>query len=247
MVSLYLISIAGNPAVEISQDELRSLLGEIEAVSDSSLEYQQNSKLPKRRSQQIEAQPITAEQPIEVLRQIGQQLRQARESQGLSLIEISCSTYIPMSHIESIEKGNLELLPDDVFVRSFIKMMGNSLGLDGESLAASLPADDKTKPFLKPSEQTTQSSSQQWRLKVSPIHLYIGYATLVASAIGGLSFISGQSTTRSNIYSDRVTPSTLSLSDSSGNHQGTTKPGIKSNNRRVNNMGIDIAPPEELQ
>lgn len=50
--------------------------------------------------------------------------------------------------MEAIENGNWELLPEDVFVRGFIRLMGNALGFNGTALAASLPAPEPTKSVL---------------------------------------------------------------------------------------------------
>lgn len=198
-----------------------------------------------------EAKQIAEQKRLESLRLIGQQLRQARESQGLSLSQLSVYTHIPMYHMESIEKGYLKSLPDDVFIRGFIRVMGNTLRLDGDSLAASLPVNEKTTLILPPTYQpqkfpsSPSSPSRQLRLELSPVHLYMGYTALVAGAVGGLSLMSGQSATENKVFSDRTTPSTQSFSDSFRHREANAKPGIQSNHGGVS-VGIDIAPPEAL-
>ncbi len=193
-----------------------------------------------------EAKQITAQKRLESLNKIGQQLRQARESQGLSLSQLSAYTHVPMYHMESIEKGYVKSLPDDVFVRGFIRVMGNHLGIDGDSLANSLPSSERNELILPPTYQPQKSlSSRQLRLELSPMHLYMGYTALVAGAVGGLSLMSGQSTAENKVFSDRVTPSTQSFSNSFRHQEANAKPGIQSNNGTVS-VGIDIAPPEAL-
>lgn len=193
-----------------------------------------------------QAKEIAAQKRLESLNQIGQQLRQARESQGLSLSQLSVYTHIPMYHMESIEKGYLKSLPDDVFVRGFIRVMGNTLGLDGDTLSQSLPNNQRNDLILPPTYQPQQSlPSRQLRLELSPMHLYVGYTALVAGAVGGLSLMSGQSTTENKVFSDTVTPSTQSFADSFRHREANAKPGIQSNNGGVS-VGIDIAPPEAL-
>ncbi|CDN15954.1 MAG: helix-turn-helix domain-containing protein [Richelia sp.] len=118
---------------------------------------------------------IPPPQRVEILSQIGQTLRQAREAQNISLIELCSCTYVLISHIESIEQGKPELLPDDVFVHSFIKMLGNALGLDGESLAALVPTTQKPQSFVNTRKEVTKSQCKQSKLQFSPIHLYIIY------------------------------------------------------------------------
>ncbi|MDJ0675155.1 MAG: helix-turn-helix domain-containing protein [Calothrix sp. MO_167.B42] len=196
-----------------------------------------------------QAKQIAAQKRLESLNQIGQQLRQARESQGISLSQLSVYTHIPMYHMESIEKGYLKSLPDDVFVRGFIRVMGNTLGLDGDTLSKSLPNNEKNQRndlILPPTYQPQQSlPSRQMRLELSPMHLYVGYTALVAGAVGGLSLMSGQSTAENKVFSDTVTPSTQSFADSFRHREANAKPGIQSNNGSVS-VGIDIAPPEAL-
>ena len=234
-------------------------------VQDSPVEPQLNNDLPQSVASQdvkpktkfnlfkwnkkisaAQAKQITAQKRLESLNQIGQQLRQARESQGLSLSQLSVYTHIPMYHMESIEKGYLKSLPDDVFVRGFIRVMGNTLGLDGDSLAKSLPNNQRNELILPPTYQPQQSlPSRQLRLELSPMHLYMGYTALVAGAVGGLSLMSGQSTAENKVFSDTVTPSTQSFADSFRHREANAKPGIQSNNGSVS-VGIDIAPPEAL-
>ena len=150
----------------------------------------------------------------------------------------------------------------DVFVCSFIRMLGNALGLDGESLATLVPTTQKTQSLVNTREEVTREEvtklpCKKSKLQFSPIHLYIGYTTLVASAVSCLSLVNGQSVpypSETNSYSpeemlrERLVPSsTLFLSESSRNYRGTAKSGIQSNGDVGVNMGVDIAPPERLQ
>jgi len=193
-----------------------------------------------------QAKEIADQKRLESLKQIGQQLRQARESQGLSLSQLSAYTHVPMYHMESIEEGYFKSLPDDVFVRGFIRVMGNTLGLDGNTLSKSLPNNQRNDLTLPPTYQPKQSlPSRQMGLELSPMHLYMGYTALVAGAVGGLSLMSGQSTTENKVFTHSAIPSTQSLTDSSRYRETNAKPGIQSNNGSVS-VGIDIAPPEAL-
>jgi cytoskeletal protein RodZ len=197
----------------------------------------------------IETQKIADQKRLESIQKIGQQLLQARESQGLSLLQLSIYTHVPLYHMEAIEKGDVTSLPDDVFVRGFIRVMGNTLGIDGDSLAASLFHSQRSPLTLPPAYQAPKvpkaSSSRQLKLELSPLHLYMGYTALVVGAVGGLSMVSGESSNENKVFSDRMTTSTQFLFDSLRNQQANAKPGIKSNQGGVN-VGVDIAPPEAL-
>jgi cytoskeletal protein RodZ len=69
------------------------------------------------------------------LEQIGQKLKATREGQSLSLGQVYDRTKIPPNHLEAIESGNGDDLPEPVYVAGFIKRYGDMLGLNGQSLA----------------------------------------------------------------------------------------------------------------
>lgn len=69
------------------------------------------------------------------LEQIGQKLKNARESKGLTLGQIYDKTKIPSSNLEAIESGDTEQLPEPVYVAGFIKRYAEVLGLNGRGLS----------------------------------------------------------------------------------------------------------------
>ncbi len=188
------------------------------------------------------AKQLAAEQRIETLQKIGQQLQKARFAQGLSLMQLNAYTHVPIHHMEAIENGNVELLPEDVYLRGFIRVMGNALGLNGTTLIAALPVPEIAKAIL-PISSRVKNSSPGLGLDIRPVHLYVGYTALVAGAVGGLSFMSQQANTDRALIPDEVTPS--AASQSSQRREPTTTPGLRSSSSGVS-VGSDIAPPEAL-
>lgn len=69
-----------------------------------------------------------------MIEQIGQKLRNARESKGFSLGQIYDRTKIPTNHLESIENGRFDDLPEPVYVVGFIKRYAECVGLNGQNL-----------------------------------------------------------------------------------------------------------------
>ncbi|MBD2387221.1 helix-turn-helix domain-containing protein [Cylindrospermum sp. FACHB-282] len=185
-----------------------------------------------------------AQQRLETLHQIGQQLRQARESQNLSLRQLYVYTHVSLDYMEAVENGNLHLLPEDVLIRGFIRVMGNALGLNGTILAASLPAPNQVKPVLPFWDQSKKRSGAS-AMEISPIHLYVGYAAFIAGAVGGLSWISQQTNSKGALNSDVVIPGASFHKELPQSTEATTKPGIKSGISGIS-VGSDIAPPETL-
>lgn len=57
-------------------------------------------------------------------------LRQHREERKLSLDDIAAETRIPRRSLESLESGEFEKLPADVFVRGFLGSYSRCVGLD---------------------------------------------------------------------------------------------------------------------
>jgi len=52
---------------------------------------------------------------------LGEQLRRARESRGVTLREVSEQTRITMRHLEAIEADDIKALPGGIFNKSFVK------------------------------------------------------------------------------------------------------------------------------
>lgn len=69
------------------------------------------------------------------LEQIGQKLKNARESQGLTLAQIYERTKIPVNHLQAIDTGVTDDLPEPVYVAGFIKRYAECVGLNGQNLS----------------------------------------------------------------------------------------------------------------
>jgi cytoskeleton protein RodZ len=123
------------------------------------------------------------QQRTERIEAIGQILQQTRESQGISRQQLHYRTLIPVHQIQALEEGKIEQLPEDIFVRGFISRLGQSLGLEGKALADSVPSTESA--VLSSWSGSTGAIAPRPR---NSLPLYLGYAALVASAVGGLSW-----------------------------------------------------------
>jgi len=196
--------------------------------------------LKKLTKAQMAAQ-MAAKEREEVLRQLGQELRQARQTRSLSVRQLHNQTLVPEHHIEALEIGRLDQLPEDVYIRGFIRRVGQALGLDGMAMAASLPAPDPVKSVV-PSWYNSASVPE---FHLNSVHLYLGYTALIAGAVGGLSWMSNQSTTGTSAEPKPAPSSQASVSPKVDQSKSTTKPGLKSS-KTGGKAGPDIAPPEAL-
>ncbi|EFO79691.1 helix-turn-helix domain-containing protein [Oscillochloris trichoides DG-6] len=66
--------------------------------------------------------------------ELGARLRQARESQGLSLAQASVDTRILQQSLIALEEGAYQRLHGDVVIRGFIRNYAQYLGLSGDEL-----------------------------------------------------------------------------------------------------------------
>ncbi len=135
--------------------------------------------------------PISAfeQQRTAALQQIGQALQQARQAKALSIENLHNRTWVPIYQLKALEAGQVEQLPEDIYVRGFIQRAGDALGLNGRELAASLPTPDSAKTVI-PSWSRSRPGASATDTYLQPMHLYVGYAALMAGAVGGLAWIS---------------------------------------------------------
>ncbi len=199
--------------------------------------------LKTKKSSKVEvAKQAAVEQRVESLRKIGQQLREARELRGLSLTQLNIYTHVPAHQMDAVERGSWEELPEEVFVRGFVRVMGNALGLNGTNLVASLPAPEPSKTVLPDWYKSTKNTGRSG-LEISPMHLYVGYTALVAGAVGGLSLMSSQQANADKLINQNTETSSSAVNQSIKDKQPASKPGLQSSSKGIS-VGSDIAPPE---
>ena len=202
-------------------------------------------KKPQKLSQE-EAAAIAVQHREECLQELGRELRKGRQVRSLSLQQLHSQTLVPLHHIESIENGEIQKLPQDIYVRGFIRRLGDALGLDGSVMANALP---KPAPSPIPGTYLSVSSSQSDEgFQMRPVHLYIGYTALMAGAIGGVGWLSQQPVVpgANAAPPTQVTPP-ASVAPSPKSQAPTPQPGLKKSNSHGGMiMGADMAPPEVI-
>lgn len=127
--------------------------------------------------------PDTNQLHREQLVHIGQILREAREAASLSQAVMAEKTLIRLTLLDAIETADISQLPEPVYTRGLIRRYGDSLGLDGETLAIQ---------YFTPATQQHRPTRSFWRLPVTPqlrpVHLYLTYVVLIGIAISALSY-----------------------------------------------------------
>lgn len=72
---------------------------------------------------------------------VGEQLREARERQGITLEDVAARTRIPTRHLESIETGEWDKLPAATYTIGFAKSYATVVGLDRVEIGEALKAE----------------------------------------------------------------------------------------------------------
>jgi len=72
---------------------------------------------------------------------VGEQLRAAREKQGLSLEDVASQTRIPRRHLENLEAGDWSQLPAPTYTLGFAKSYAGAVGLDRAEIGDQLRAE----------------------------------------------------------------------------------------------------------
>lgn len=71
----------------------------------------------------------------------GEQLRAARESQGITLEDVAARTRIPTRHLHSLELGEWDKLPAPTYTIGFAKSYAGVVGLDRNAIGETLRAE----------------------------------------------------------------------------------------------------------
>lgn len=151
--------------------------------------------------------PVKPKSPAEekraaVLRTLGQQLRQARENQALTLEHLHIKTWVPLHQLRSLELGQVEALPEDIYIEGFVRRLAPLLQVNQDELLAPLRSLRAAPPIPNVSKKLAAMPPQAkpQRPSLQPAHLYLGYAALMTGAASGLMWLAQQP------YSERWVP-----------------------------------------
>lgn len=171
-------------------------------------------------------EPSLEQQQAEKLGEIGAELRQARQVQGLSIETVAAKTLIQRRLLRAIESGSLEELPEPIYVQSFIKQYANALGIDGKTLAKTFPTGDR-QIWFKPASRILPAA------QLRPIHLYFLYLLLILWGVNTLSQTLNRTQMPTNsVSSQPVAPVDINA-QSAANIKAVSSPDRGTDNRQV--------------
>jgi cytoskeletal protein RodZ len=117
------------------------------------------------------------QEQVQKLTEIGTHLRNLRAKKGLSLEEIATKTMVQQRFLDAIEKGDIEQLPEPLYIRGFIRRFADTLGIEGTPLSESFPLGNAQVG----SSNAKFSSGGSTPLR--PWHLYAIYLAAVLGAV----------------------------------------------------------------
>ncbi len=198
-----------------------------EAIPDKSTAIA-NAQFSRRKPISAVQTEQTEEQRQACLKQLGAQIRAAREARSMSLAELHSKTLVPIHQLQAIELGQGTHFPEDVYLRGFVRRIARVLQLDSATLLDAVPSPDPNKSVVP-----SWYHPQQKRLSnpaLHSTHFYLGYAALMT---GGLVWLSHQIPT---------SPDPVSSAPSHTAPDGRSQ---ASNTQKVS-VGSQIAPPERF-
>ncbi|MDO7844700.1 helix-turn-helix domain-containing protein [Sphingomonas immobilis] len=115
----------------------------------------------------------------------GERLREARESQGLSLDEIAARTRVPVRQLEAIEQGNYTTLPSITYSVGFARAYARAVGIDEVQIANEVRAQN-TQASVRRTEYESYSAEEVTRVppnRVVIIGVIVALALVILSGL----------------------------------------------------------------
>jgi cytoskeleton protein RodZ len=134
------------------------------------------------------------------LRDLCDRIHTQREHLGLDLRKIHSETFIALHYLQALDEGKIDRLPEDVYLRGFLRRLEKSLHLPAGDLTARLPQPidrlglTANRQALDPTSIPQQKSVIP-SLSFQPNYAYLTYAALMTS---GVFWVSQQGSPKSN-------------------------------------------------
>ena len=145
--------------------------------------------------------------------ELGNELKKAREANGLSLDDLQQLTKIQKRYLVGIENGDYGMMPGKFYVRAFIKQYAEAVGLNPEELfeqysneVPSVREEEVPEQLSRVQSKKTMSAPQSKVLEVLPKVLLVVFILGIAvfAWVFFTKIYSPNEELNSDIYNDRV-------------------------------------------
>ncbi|MEA5620241.1 RodZ domain-containing protein [Cronbergia sp. UHCC 0137] len=183
-----------------------------------------------RRKDEKPTKPSIKEEQSEHLAQLGAKLGALRQEKGLSLDELVALTRIPRRLLQAIEEGNLEELPEPIYIQGLIRQFAEVLGMNGIEFASTFPIGSQL-----------INVQQHWQPKpveqLRPGHLYILYIFLIIFSVNSLSQVLNKATLQAN---NSPNPARLAPIQIQGNNSLLIQPVSSNRDKQAVQIGVTL-------
>ena len=150
------------------------------------------------------------EATVSTLQEIGELIRQARIERGLSCDQLSESLKMGSEQLQALERGDLEKLPEPVFIKAMTRRVASKLGLDCDPLISRLQRVLQTSDTVSNgpgalSGGSGEASSEKREELVFPWQRMALAALMVGAVTGGAMVVASQRRTVQQAFI-RTTP-----------------------------------------
>ncbi|MBE9099780.1 helix-turn-helix domain-containing protein [Vacuolonema iberomarrocanum] len=186
-------------AVEASAPVLTPSVYEAKAGTVSRIKGESSTSAIVPTKPPVAKRPAKPKSPAEekraaILANLGEHLQQARLAQSLSLQYLHLKTWIPLHQLRALETGQVEALPEDIYIEGFVRRIAPLLKVAHEDLLEPLRSLRPTAAVPNISKKLAAMSAKtpQKEVSLKPAHLYLGYAALMTGAASGLVWMTQQ-------------------------------------------------------
>ncbi|MEA5418491.1 helix-turn-helix domain-containing protein [Spirulina sp. CCNP1310] len=160
-----------------------------EAVQ-TTLTYLANQPAPTPPPPRPQLPPIEPE-PVDPIRQeyeqIGRQIKRVRQARRITQGELARRTLIPVVHIKALEAGEIEVLPEEIYLQGFIRRIGQALELLELAQRPGKTLPDNVMPsWYNP---LLHDRCRHALHEPTPFAVYAGYTVAIAGMIGGYGWV----------------------------------------------------------
>ncbi|MDL2280288.1 DUF4115 domain-containing protein [Selenomonadales bacterium OttesenSCG-928-I06] len=183
---------------------------------------------------------------------MGELLREVREAKGITLKDVENDISIRVLYLQSIEDGNYDVIPGEVYLKGFIRNYSVYLGLDPaeimEIYKQSKPIGSKEEANFKLENNSKESSFQrkklakaQQRRRISNIGIVV-IILVVALLVGGFMYWNNRTPEQPIQDTQQITTEQQNTTSSAINEENTNNIPSNTNNSAIssNNNSIKV-------
>ncbi|TVQ55199.1 MAG: helix-turn-helix domain-containing protein [Spirulina sp. DLM2.Bin59] len=144
--------------------------------------------LPPPQPRELPSAELEPVDPIcQEYQQIGQQIKRVRQARSMTQGELANRTLIPVVHIKALEAGNIEVLPEEIYLQGFIQRIGQALELpELAQRKGKTPTDNVMPSWYNP---MLHDRCRHALNGATPLRVYAGYTVAIAGIIGGYGWV----------------------------------------------------------